>query len=290
MSRKLAVVPKHTRSRQWDGLIKQWLHNRSEGTQGTYGITMADFRAFIKDLPIQKCDLKLLQDYADTIHKADRTIARQVATIRSIFKFAEEMGLLKYNPARALRAPKVPDQLAEKILDAEQILEMIEKEPNKRNQVLLRVLYAAGIRASEAAGLCWRDVQPRGELGGQITVLGKGSKTRAILLSLKTWQAVLSIKPADADPKLPVFLSREGEKEPLKRTTISNIVGAAARRVGITLNVSAHWMRHGHATHALDNGVPLLVVSQTLGHSNIATTNSYLHARPDVSSATSLGV
>jgi integrase/recombinase XerD len=279
-----------TSSQHWDELQRQWLHGRAESTQGTYGTTMADFRAFIKDRPIRKVDLKLLQDYVDSTHKKQRTVRRQVSTVRSIFKFAEEMGLIKYNPARALRAPKVPNGVASKILEAKQILAMIAQEPNKRNAVLLRVLYAAGLRASEAASLCWEGVQPRGEKGGQITVLGKGSKSRTILLSHKTWDAILSIKPADADPKLPVFLSREGEKKPLKRTTISNIVGAAARRVGITLNVSAHWMRHGHATHALDNGVPLLVISQTLGHTNIATTNSYLHVRPNESSATGLGV
>jgi len=284
------ITNKRGRSQLWDALIAQWLHSRGEGTKGTYGITMADFRAFIKDRPIQRCDLKLLQDYVDTIKKMPRTIARQVATIRSVFKFAEEMGLIKYNPARALRAPKVPNQLAEKILEAKQIRSMISKEPNKRNQVLLRVLYAAGIRASEAADLCWGAVQPRVDKGGQITVVGKGSKSRTILLSLKTWQALLSVKPAKCDPKLPVFVSREGEKEPLRRTTISNIVRFAAERAGIDRKVSAHWMRHGHASHALDNGVPLSVISHTLGHSNISTTHAYLHVRPDQSSATSLGV
>jgi integrase/recombinase XerD len=179
--------------------------------------------------------------------------------------------------------------LAEKILEAKDIKRMIHMEPDPRNRVLLRVLYGAGIRASEASGLRWMDLQERKE-GGQITVLGKGAKTRSILLSQKTWDSLQSIRPANAKPEWPVFVSREGSTDAIDRTRVSHIVTEAAVRAGIEAKVSAHWMRHGHATHALDAGTDLTVISRTLGHQSIVTTMRYLHARPNQSSATSLGV
>jgi integrase/recombinase XerD len=68
------------------------------------------------------------------------------------------------------------------------------------------------------------------------------------------------------------------------------IVRAAAARAGISLAVSPHWLRHAHASHALDRGAPIHLVQATLGHASVATTGKYLHARPTDSSARYLAV
>ena len=65
---------------------------------------------------------------------------------------------------------------------------------------------------------------------------------------------------------------------------VVKIVQKAAQRAGIEGQVSPHWLRHSHASHSLDHGAPLSLVQQTLGHSSIATTEKYLHAKPDDSS------
>jgi site-specific recombinase XerD len=67
-------------------------------------------------------------------------------------------------------------------------------------------------------------------------------------------------------------------------------VRAAARRAGIAVPVSPHWLRHAHASHALDRGAPIHLVQATLGHANINTTGRYLHARPTESSSGFLGL
>ena len=77
---------------------------------------------------------------------------------------------------------------------------MLALEANPGNSVLLRLLYAAGLRVSELCELKWRDLQPRGE-GGQVTVYGKGSKTRAVLLTKTTWGALQELQPAAAVPE-----------------------------------------------------------------------------------------
>src|SRR5207302_10232771 len=80
-----------------------------------------------------------------------------------------------------------------------------------------------------------------------------------------------------------VFASRSGK--PLDRGRVRDIVRGAAERAGINGQVSPHWLRHAHASHALDHGAPIHLVQATLGHSSVATTSRYLHARPGDSSA-----
>src|SRR5438477_370975 len=87
--------------------------------------------------------------------------------------------------------------------------------------------------------------------------------------------------PAGAEE--PVFRSRTGRR--LDRGRVRMIVRQAAGRVGVAGAVSPHWLRHSHASHAVDHGAPIHLVQTTLGHSSVATTSAYLHARPGDSSA-----
>jgi integrase/recombinase XerD len=189
--------------------------------------------------------------------------------------------MIPFNVGAALRAPKIHDDLAERILTETQIRKMIEVEPIERDQVLLKVMYNSGIRATEASGLHWRDVQPRDE-SGQISVLGKGEKVRAIRLSPKVWAAIEELR-GKAGPNEPVFQSASGKA--MTRFHITMVVKRAARRAGIPGKVSAHALRHNHATHAMDNGAPLALIQATLGHADLSITSRYLHVRPDASSS-----
>jgi integrase/recombinase XerD len=76
----------------------------------------------------------------------------------------------------------------------------------------------------------------------------------------------------------------------LDPSQVFRIVQRAAKRAGIPRNVSCHWLRHAHASHALDHNAPLHLIQQTLGHSNIATLNAYLHSRPSESSSRYLSI
>ena len=123
---------------------------------------------------------------------------------------------------------------------------------------------------------------------GQITVYGKGGKTRVVLLSSETWTELITLKD-DGGSDHPVFASRKG-KGHLHPSQVKRIVQAAAERAGIEAPVSPHWLRHAHASHALDRGAPIHLVQATLGHASVSTTGKYLHARPEDSSARYLGI
>ena len=92
----------------------------------------------------------------------------------------------------------------------------------------------------------------------------------------------------DTTPDAPVFRSRKGGH--LTARQAQRLVDAAARRAGLRAGVSPHWLRHAHATHALERGAPIHIVQATLGHASVATTGRYLHARPTDSSARYLAV
>ena len=182
--------------------------------------------------------------------------------------------------ARPLRLPGFRDGLAERILEEGEVQKMLAVERQPRNHALLTLLYVAGLRVSEACSLRWRHLQPR-DGGGQITVLGKRDKTRSILLPPSTWTTLAALR-GDADDDAPVFVSRK--KGHLTPSQAWRIIRAAAKRAGIQKAVSCHWLRHGHASHALDRGAPISLVQATLGHASVATTGRYLHPRPSESS------
>lgn len=147
------------------------------------------------------------------------------------------------------------------------------------------------MRVSELCGLCWRDLQPTSDGGGQATVLGKGGTTRAIRIPASVWTIVNCIRNAEAKPGDPVFCSRKkGNGGILRPLAVLRIVRRAAVRAEIQLPVSPHWLRHAHASHALDRGAPIHLVQTTLGHASITTTGRYLHARPSDSSSRFLPV
>uniref|UniRef100_UPI0026EF8478 tyrosine-type recombinase/integrase n=1 Tax=Acetomicrobium mobile TaxID=97477 RepID=UPI0026EF8478 len=173
------------------------------------------------------------------------------------------------------------ETLGERILSETDVQRLIGMESKKRNKVLLNLIYIAGLRVSEACSLKWRDIQPAIS-GGYITVFGKGDKTRTILIGKRMYEELLSLK-GEGGQDDPVFVSQK--YGPLSLSQAWRIVKAATKRAGINPGASPHWLRHAHASHALERGCPIHLVQATLGHASVATTGRYLHARPNDSSA-----
>lgn len=147
-------------------------------------------------------------------------------------------------------------------------------------------MYATGMRVSEACNLKWCDFyeQDGGEI--QVTVLGKGSKLRTVLVPPMVWLEVEVLRGDSGDSE-PVFRNSIGGF--LDRTVAHRIIKNAAQAAGVNSKVSCHFLRHSHATHAIAKGAPLALVRDSLGHSNIQTTDRYLHANPTDSSSNYLG-
>jgi integrase/recombinase XerD len=278
------LAPAHDGS-QDAKLIELWLSTKTSAhTRRAYAAEVARFRAFVSG-PISWVALADLQGWAEHLAQGNLRPAsqnRSIIALKSLLAFAQQTGYVPFNVGAAVKLRPNRDKLAQRILEESEVVRLIDAAPEGRNRVLLKLLYVSGIRVSEICGLKWCDALARQE-GGQITVFGKGAKTRTVLLKSKVWQQLLAIK-GEAKAVDPIFRSRKGGGA-LDVSQVRRIVYAAAKRAGLEQKVSPHWMRHAHASHALDRSAPIHLVQATLGHASVSTTGRYLHARPTESSS-----
>ena len=200
-----------------------------------------------------------------------------LAAVKALYAFGLQDGRLTANPTTLLKAPPIKNVLGERILERDDVRRMIQMEPSPRNRAILLLFYMAG--CADLCGLAWRDLTSRGQGRGQVTVFGKGGKTRTVMLFPSTWASLQAIRPAEADPDAPVFRSLRGG--PLDPSAMHRVVKAAVLRAGLPEGTSPQWLRHSFASHSLEGGISLAMVQSDLGHSSVATTSRYLHARPN---------
>ncbi|MDX7952158.1 tyrosine-type recombinase/integrase [Lichenihabitans sp. Uapishka_5] len=292
MSTALTIVesPMPPAVRQQDGdadLVRTWLgRHESKHTRDNYARQARRYIAYV-DRPLRELRASDVLSYLATLlAQTPATRANATAALKSLFSFGHDIGYLPLNVGKVVKAPAVKNTLAERIMSEADATRLIALVPGPRNRALLTLAYGGGLRASEVCALRWLDLAAR-EGAGQVTVFGKGGKTRVVLLSVNTWKVLAAIR-GDALPDTVVFASRKGDA--LSRVQLHRIVKAAAARAGLSADVSAHWLRHAHASHSLDRGAPIHLVQATLGHASVATTGRYTHARPSDSSARYLGV
>jgi integrase/recombinase XerD len=273
-------------------LVELWLNRKPLTTQDAYLRDLARFRSVVRK-PLQQVTLGDLQRYAGTLTAlATASQRRYLSVVKSLFAFGYRLGYFPFNVGQPFDIPKRQRLLAKRIISEAAIQRMLALEDNPRNHAILRLFYNAGCRVSELCRLTWDDCQERaeddGQIAGQIAVRGKGDKVRNIRISVGTWQELLNLR-GEAAPDQPVSTSRK-EKGHLDRSQVRRIVLAAAQRAGVSGRVSPHWLRHAHASHALDRGAALHLVQTTLGHQSVDTTSQYLHARPGESSGKYLAI
>jgi integrase/recombinase XerD len=264
-------------------LIRLWLHGRSKHTIKGYTNDISIFLGFTNK-SLKTTTLQNLQDYADyltTKNYAPTTIKRMLCAVKSLFSFCNRIGYLPFDTGKPLRIPTPKETISERILSQHEVLYMFDCSKNPRDKMLLKLFYYTGLRVSEISGLKWSNLQKR-EKTGQITVQTKGNKTNVILLPANIWDE-LSVYRNGTSEDMPIFKSRKGSA--LCVGQIQRIVSRIAVKAGITGNVSPHWLRHSHASHALENGCPIHLVQKQLNHSNLSTTGRYLHCRPQESSS-----
>jgi len=264
-------------------LIQLWLHGRSKHTIKGYTNDVTFFREKINN-SLRTITLKDLQDYADSLmgkHYAPQTIKRMLCAVKSLFSFGHRIGYLTFDVGKPLRIPTPKETISERILSPDEVFSIFDSAKNSRDRMLLKLFYYTGLRVSEVSGLKYSCLQQR-DKSGQITVQTKGSKTNVILLPAHLW-AELCLYRNGSSEESPIFKSRKGNA--LCVGQIQRTVRKIAEKAGITGNVSPHWLRHSHASHALENGCPIHLVQKQLNHSNISTTGKYLHARPTESSS-----
>ena len=256
-----------------------WLRDKSTTTQVSYRSTASQFVDFIGK-PLADVTLEDLQLWVRRLQLtfSPSTVANKVLTIKSLFSFCVKVGYLQVNIGSFIKCPKVKDKLAERVLSADECKKLIDATRTERDRALLLMMYVCGLRVSEVCSLTWNDLQPHAS-GGKATVFGKGALTRVVLVPQPLWGQLMSL-PRRSNA---VFVSRTGR--PLERTMVFKIVKQCAQRAGVSEKTSCHWLRHSHASHAIESGCNLRLLQQSLGHSKLETTERYLHISPDQGSS-----
>jgi integrase/recombinase XerD len=287
MDTQTALVPVQ-KPNDDDKLISMWLatgKRQSEHTQAAY--TRYAY-ALLKHAgrPFQELTLADVLAYLETVTGSDSTKALATNTLKSLFSFATTFGYIQVNLGSALTALRPRDELAQRILSEEDTIRMVTLETNPRNHAILRLLYHAGLRVSEVVGLTWGDVRET-PTGAVLDVFGKGRKLRHVPISKSMHDELRGLDGAHLGKDRYVFQSRKGKGGVLSMDTrqVERIVLDAAKRAGIDGNVSPHWLRHSHVSHAIDNGADITVVGTSVGHTSLDTTMRYRHLNPALGSS-----
>ncbi len=214
--------------------------------------------------------------------RATSTICRNLAAIKSFFRYLNQERLLDRDPTANLESPKLEKRLP-KILSVEDVDRLLERPdqsvpPGIRDKAMLELLYATGIRVSELISLGTADVNL--EIG-YIRCFGKGAKERIVPLgsvAVKYVQGYLESGRArlvKSAGETALFVNHHGRR--LTRQGFWKIIKKYAREANIEKDIMPHTLRHSFATHLLENGADLRSVQEMLGHADISTTQIYTH-------------
>jgi integrase/recombinase XerD len=217
---------------------------------------------------------------------APATLQRKVACLRSFYRHLRRQELITDDPTAHLRAPRESRRLPH-VLSRDEVGKLLEQPkgtepPALRDRALLELMYACGLRASEAIGLDVGDVDVE---AGVLRARGKGSKERLVPIGSSALRALAYYldrgRPRLVGDRLEsrLFVNHRGAG--LTRQGLYKIVQRHAKTAGLDGKMSPHTLRHTFATHLLAGGCDLRSLQEMLGHADIATTQLYTHLSAD---------
>lgn len=211
------------------------------------------------------------------------TIARHMASLRSFCRYLCRRDVLASNPFKLIHSPKLARRLPV-FLEVPEVAALLALPDGSvlglRDRALLELIYASGLRVSEAVGLKLSDVDSEQRT---VLVFGKGAKERIVPVG-RVAMAAIRRYLEQARPQLArkcpvanehIFLNRYGG--PLTDRSVRRVVDKYVQRLALNKHVSPHTLRHSFATHLLNNGADLRSVQELLGHANLSTTQLYTH-------------
>lgn len=284
-----------------DQRIKEFLQhleyerNMSAHTLRNYASDIDQFRTHLltiskgKDVPVKNIDHLTIREWMAALHaenKKKTSIARKLASLRTLFQFLIREGVLEKNPAKLVATPRIERKLPTHLSmeDAVRFIETpdLETDLGKRDRAILEFLYATGMRVSELVNLNMKDIDFREKL---VRVTGKRNKQRILPFADASLQALmyyldearpvflLNCPPTKLDAQA-VFLNYQGTR--ITPRSIGRMIDKYIKICAdINKHISPHSLRHSFATHLLDSGADLRDIQELLGHARLSTTQIY---------------
>ena len=220
--------------------------------------------------------------------KSKSTMARKLSALRTFFKYLQRQGVLEQNPARLAPTPKADKPLPH-FLTVDEVFHLLDQVGggmsfrSRRDRAILELFYSGGLRLSELAGLNLKNLDVE---EGIVRVWGKGAKERLAFMGNPARVAIKAYLPEREQflqkkvlTETALFLNNRGGR--LSSRQIARVVTLWSRIAGLAGNLTPHGLRHSFATHLLEGQADLRAVQELLGHSNISSTQRYLHTDLD---------
>lgn len=255
--------------------------NYSNYTIDSYNKDLDNFYIYLNqnNTDIKKVNYKFLRGYLTVLYDkkySKKTIARNISTLKSFFKYLKKQNIIESNPMNLIKTPKIDKKLPKFLNydDLEKILSIPDTTTflGKRNALILELLYSTGVRVSELVNTKLNDIDLSEE---KILILGKGNKERYVLFGSKAKEKMLDYLKEKTDDSPYLIVNRYGNK--ITDRGIRKILDSIILEASLSYKISPHTLRHTFATHMLDSGADIEIVKELLGHESLSTTQIYTH-------------
>ncbi|MEX3632787.1 tyrosine-type recombinase/integrase [Rothia sp. LK2492] len=271
-------------------LITSWVISyTSQNTQQAYLHDLKTFCNFLDHahldlLQVTRTHLDIFTRLQEQTAGSNASVARRLAAISAFYRFLLLDEVIEKSPAEYIRRPTIdPDFTATQALTQREAIRLLDAatEHSLRSQTLVDLLLSTGLRISEALGIRQTDLSP-----GRLLITRKGGKRAAVYLPEHTLANLRQLSGTSGEEvqtmqhqevSALIFVTRTGRA--WQRTNVDDLLRKLALRAGMSKTVSAHVLRHTHATLALEMGVALHHLQDSLGHKDPRTTRRYDHAR-----------
>ena len=262
----------------------------SINTVNSYKKDVSSFLLFLNDNSIdyREITVEIVRSYIlelTVTNHSKATIKRKLSALKHYYRFLFNRHFIENDVFELISSPKSGKKLPD-FLTANEINYLFDANSKRndelalRDQAILELLYASGLRVSELVSLTLQDVDIKNRI---MRIIGKGNKERIVPFS-KTAQTAMSSYLKTLRPKLiarktctenAFFLNARGEK--LTYRGLEYILTEIEKKNGIYLKLHPHKLRHSFATHLLNEGADLRTIQELLGHESIGTTQIYTH-------------
>lgn len=260
----------------------------SKNTLESYERDLHTFQAFLAESAqcavedVQQVHVVAYLSHLHDIGRANATISRNLASIRSFFNLLIAEGFIRHDPTAHVETPKIEKKLP-RVLTPEEVERLLQAPIQRypggfRDYAMLELLYATGIRVSELVSLNCGDIHLS---SGFLRCIGKGDKERIIpvgeyaLHAMHTYLEVMRPRLVRQPNVEAMFLNHHGTR--MSRQGFWKILKKYAQEAKILKDITPHTLRHSFATHLLERGADLRAVQEMLGHADISTTQIYTH-------------
>lgn len=260
------------------------INSASDNTEVSYRNDVQDFLDYLEGEDVLNLDPMIAFSYLNALYELDlssSTISRKISALRSFMKFMQTNYGAIENPFLNVSVKAQKKRLPEFLMHSELerlILSCGSDDAGIRNRVLIEMMYACGLRASEVCDIKLQDIHLESRT---LRVVGKGSKERQLFF----YESFAPILKSYIEKTRPILLKQEKHDflfvsqrgKALSVRGLQHILKTQGEKAGLRSPLHPHMLRHTFATHLLDNGASLRIVQTLLGHESISTTQIYTH-------------